>query len=114
MKSIAIVCVDDNEGILQSLGEQLGRIFGETCDVELAASGQEALDLCNELSAEGIEIPVIISDQLMPGMRGDELLGILHTRYPQTLLVMLTGQSDVQAVTNAVNTANLYRFIPKP
>ena len=73
MKRAAIICVDDNLGILSSLGEQLRRAFSDNYDIELAADGEEALELCTELTDEGINIPVIISDQQMPGMQGDQL-----------------------------------------
>ncbi len=47
-------------------------------------------------------------------MKGDELLIQIHERYPQALKIFLTGQADAHAVGNAVNCANLYRYIPKP
>ena len=114
MKHAAIICVDDNPGILSSLGEQLRREFLDAYEIELATDAEEALELCAELTAEGIEIPVVISDQQMPGIQGDQFLAILHAQYPQTLTIMLTGQNDMAAVSNAVNAASLYRFIPKP
>lgn len=114
MNNAAIICVDDNPGILRSLGEQLRREFSYAYEIELAADGEEALELCAELTAEGIDIPIVISDQQMPGIPGDQFLALLHAQYPKTLTIMLTGQSDMAAVSNAINTANLYRFIPKP
>jgi diguanylate cyclase (GGDEF)-like protein len=114
MKNAAIICVDDHLGILSSLGEQLRREFYDDYEIELVTDGEEALELCAELTAEGIDIPVVISDQQMPGIQGDQFLALLHAQYPQTLTIMLTGQSNMAAVSNAVNAANLYRFIPKP
>ena len=114
MSTSAIICVDDDLGILSSLEEQLSRNFGNECEIELASSAGEALQVCAELVDEGVEVPVLISDQQMPGIQGDELLIQIHCRYPQTLTIMLTGHSNVEAVSNAVNAANLYRFIPKP
>jgi diguanylate cyclase (GGDEF)-like protein/PAS domain S-box-containing protein len=110
----AIVCVDDESDILKSLGDQLKRNFGRHYNVELAKSGEEALVLCAELTAEGIAIPLIISDQNMQGMEGDALLIQLHSLYPKTLKIMLTGQADANAVGNVVNAAALYRYIRKP
>jgi len=114
MTRAAIVCVDDEEVILSSLGEQLKRSFGKEYDIELAASGKEALLLCAELIAEGIDIPLIISDQIMPGMPGDELLVQLHLQYPKTLKILLTGQATADSVGRIVNAAALYRYITKP
>jgi diguanylate cyclase (GGDEF)-like protein/PAS domain S-box-containing protein len=110
----AIICVDDEWNILRSLGEQLRRSFGEDYDIELVNYGEDALSLCEELTAEGINIPLIISDQNMQGMKGDALLIQLHTLYPKTLKIMLTGQADVDSVGNVVNAASLYRYIRKP
>jgi diguanylate cyclase (GGDEF)-like protein/PAS domain S-box-containing protein len=114
MTRVAIVCIDDEEVILSSLGEQLKRSFGKDYDIELAASGKEALLLCAEIVAEGIEIPLIISDQIMPGMQGDELLVQLHSLYPKTLKILLTGQATADSVGRIVNAAALYRYITKP
>ena len=114
MSTLAIVCVDDEPFVLESIKEQLKRRLGDVYYIEVAESGEEALEIVADLQAEKIEIPLIISDQIMPGMRGDELLIQLHIQYPQILKIMLTGQASVEAVGNAVNAANLYRYIAKP
>jgi len=114
MSTSAILCVDDELVVLESLKEQLKRSLGHGYTIEIAQSGEEALEIIDELRAEGLEIALIISDQIMPGMKGDELLVRLHTRFPQMLKVLLTGQANVEAVGNAVNAANLYRYIAKP
>ena len=110
----ALVCVDDDLRMLQSLREQLVRGLGDGCTIELASSGEEALQLLADLAAEGIEVPLLISDHIMPGMRGTELLTRAHRIYPQMLTILLTGQADVDAVAQAVNRANLYRLLTKP
>jgi len=61
-----------------------------------------------------MEIPLLISDHIMPTMKGDELLIKIHEQYPKTLKILLTGQANIEAVGNAVNHANLYRYISKP
>lgn len=110
----AIICVDDEAVILSSLGEQLKRSFGKTYDIELVNSGVEAIVLCAELMADSINIPLIICDQIMPEMAGDELLIELHSLYPDTMKILLTGQSDADAVGNLVNASALYRYVTKP
>jgi diguanylate cyclase (GGDEF)-like protein len=114
MSKLAIICVDDDELVLNSLGEQLNRNFGQDYAIEIASSGEEALDLLAELETDGIEIPLIISDQIMPRMKGDELLTRIHALYPKPLKIMLTGQVNTEAIVNTVNAANLYRYISKP
>ena len=110
----AIICVDDDEIILNSLGEQLKRHIGKNYEIELASSGQEALELARELTAEKINIALVISDQIMPQMSGDEFLIKFHAIYPKTLKILLTGQSEVNSVRKIVNVASLYRYINKP
>src|SRR5919199_5726716 len=114
MNNLLILCVDDETVILDSLTEQLKRILGNNYEIEAAESGEEALEILEELQEDGLEIALIISDQIMPGMKGDELLIKIHAQYPKILKIMLTGQADAQAVGNAVNAANLYRYIAKP
>lgn len=110
----AIVCIDDEPLILKSLGEQLKRSFGQKYDLELANSGAEAIELCEELTSEQIDIALVICDQIMPEITGDRLLIKLHSLYPKTLKILLTGQADVDAVGNLVNASALYRYITKP
>lgn len=114
MNRSTIICVDNEGVILNSLGEQLKRHFGDKYDIELAQKGSEVIELCDELTQEGIEIPVIISDQIMPEISGDKLLIKVHHRYPKTLKILLTGQADAVSVGNIVNVGALYRFLSKP
>jgi DNA-binding NtrC family response regulator len=113
MKTI-ILCVDDDKTVLTALRTLLSNTIGATCRVEIAESGQEALEICEELAAEGNEPTAVISDFIMPQMRGDELLVRLHGLYPNMVKIMLTGQSDFAGVRRVINEANLYRFIDKP
>ncbi|OQY59683.1 MAG: hypothetical protein B6245_05255 [Desulfobacteraceae bacterium 4572_88] len=114
MKKPVILCVDDEIVILTSLRDQLIYHLGNDYTIEIAESGEEALEALGEFLEEGIEVPLIITDQIMPGMKGDEMLIKIHSRYPHALKIFLTGQADANAVGNAVNRANLYRYISKP
>ena len=114
MNELAILLVDDEPFLLESLAEELERHFGGDYQIEAAESGEEALDIIEELHEDGIEIAIVISDQVMPGLKGDELLSQIHLQYPNILKIMLTGQAEVDAVGNAVNSANLYRYLTKP
>jgi two-component system sensor histidine kinase/response regulator len=73
LKKIALLCVDDEELILHSLKSELANFDGRKYDIELAESGPEALEIFDELLNDGYDIPVVISDYIMPGMKGDEL-----------------------------------------
>lgn len=114
MENAVILCVDDERVVLNGLQSQLSRDFGNDYILEFAESGEEALELIEEFLADGSVIPVVISDQLMPGLKGHELLAKIHQASPHTHKILLTGQSDVTAITEAVNHANLYRYITKP
>ena len=109
-----ILCVDDESIILDSLNFLFRNSFEDKYSVEFAESGSEALELIEELLEENREIAIIVSDYLMPGMKGDEFLINVHKMLPNTKKILLTGQADFKAVTNTINSANLYRFISKP
>src|SRR5262249_27936603 len=109
-----IICVDDEEGILTALRQQLGARFGNECEIEVAQSAKDALELVDELERDGEALAVMIADQIMPGMKGVELLEEVHKRSPGTTKILLTGQAGVVAVVAAINRAGLNRYIPKP
>ncbi len=110
----AILCVDDEAIILTSLKEQLRRRFGERYLYETASSAQEAWEVIDELCTEHIDILVIVSDWLMPGIKGDEFLAQVHRRYPKIVTVLLTGQADEASIERARREANLYACVHKP
>lgn len=114
MSKCVILCVDDEQMVLKSLEGQLMRGFGNEYAIELAESGEEALELMDELSGDGYRTLVIVSDWLMPEMKGDEFLVQAHHKFPNVLKIMLTGQADPAAIERSRNEANLYRQIDKP
>ncbi len=114
MNTAVILCVDDEDIVLRSLQRELNESLGQEYLIETAEGGEDALELFQELRTEGYDVPVVISDHIMPGMKGDELLQHIHQISPKTLNIMLTGQADLMAVTNAVNRANLYQYVAKP
>jgi len=109
-----IVCVDDEEGVLRVLRAQLGARFGHECQIATARSGDEAVALFDELTREGEQIALVIADQIMPGMKGVELLEIVDRRMPATTKILLTGQAGLDAVIEAINRAHLNHYIGKP
>ncbi|MSP60039.1 MAG: diguanylate cyclase [Myxococcales bacterium] len=109
-----ILCVDDEEGILTALRQQLGVRFGKECEISVAQSAKDALELVDELEREGEPLALVIADQIMPGMKGVELLEEINRRSPSTTKILLTGQAGLDAVVAAINRAGLNRYIPKP
>ncbi|MBD0392343.1 MAG: response regulator [Microcoleus sp. C1-bin4] len=114
MSKSAILCVDDEVGVLESLEIELQQAFNGKYLCEFAESAVEALEIIEELCEAEVKILVIVSDWLMPGMKGDELLIKIHQKYPQIVTVMLTGQADKEAIERTKLEANLHAFIQKP
>ncbi|WP_235107759.1 response regulator [Acaryochloris sp. 'Moss Beach'] len=109
-----ILCVDDESTVLESLKIELRKSIGQDCAIETAQGGEEALEIVDELLEDEYEVAVVISDYIMPGMKGDQVLQRIHEKSPETITVMLTGQADVDAIAHAVTHADLYRYIAKP
>jgi DNA-binding NtrC family response regulator len=114
MCETAIFCVDDEPSILKSLKEQLQRCFGSQYIYEVAESVEEAWDVIDELAEDNIKVLLIISDWLMPDVKGDVFLAEVHQRFPDVVTVMLTGQADEAAIERARQQANLYACMHKP
>ena len=114
MSESAILCVDDEVIILESLKEQLKRQFGARFIYEVAESAAEAWEVIEELQEEDVKVIAIVSDWLMPGTKGDEFLIQIHQRFPNLITVMLTGQADEAAIERAKQEANLHACLHKP
>ena len=83
--------------------------FDSEYNVLLAESGKEALKVLEEN-----EIQVLVSDQNMPGMTGNELLEIVTSNYPDIMRFMITAYTDYETVVEAINKGHLYGFFNKP
>lgn len=109
-----ILCVDDEVVVLNSLKIELKKEFEEAYLYEMAESADEAMEIIDEFQEKKFNILVIVSDWLMPGIKGDEFLIRVHEKYPNIIKVMLTGQADETAIERAVNQANLHACLYKP
>jgi diguanylate cyclase (GGDEF)-like protein len=106
MDSANILLVDDEVSVLEGYRRRLRKQFR----LDTAISGQEAIEmLCNNPP-----YAVIISDMRMPNMSGLELLARARELSPDTVRIMLTGNSDQQTVVDAVNQGEVYKFLSKP
>ena len=114
MSKPIILCVDDEKVVLKSLKTQLKSAFGNAYVYEMAESAADALELIDELNDNEISLILILSDWLMPGMKGDEFLVRVHQKFPNIVKIMLTGQADEAAVNRAFDEANLHRCLQKP
>ncbi|MDD2542534.1 MAG: response regulator [Desulfuromonadaceae bacterium] len=102
-----VLFVDDEQPILNALG----RIYLERDDVRcmFAASGQEGLKIM-----EQEEVWVVVSDYLMPSMRGIEFLSKVKNHWPHTVRIMMTAFADLSIAIDAINKSEAFRFITKP
>jgi len=106
MNKHSILCVDDEQNILNSL-RRLFRKEGYT--ILTALSGKDGLEILRRNPVD-----LMISDQRMPGMTGVELLKEARKISQRTIRIILSGYTDVDSITSAVNEGNVYKFILKP
>ena len=104
---VQILFVDDDENILRSLKRL---VIDEDLGVITANSGEKAL----EILKENDNIGVIISDQRMPEMKGVDFLEKAKEIKPDSLRILLTGYSDINAAIDSINRGGTYRYITKP
>lgn len=109
-----IICVDDEISVLETLKEQLQSCFFESHEIEIADSAENALVLIDEIIEYGETIELIISDQVMPGMKGDKFLEIVHSKLPDAIKILLTGQAGLDSAIYAINYGGLSRYVEKP
>ncbi len=110
----AILCVDDEEFVLTALSQELKHNFKDEFIIELAQNAEDALEILDELENDGIKTMVIISDWLMPGMKGDDFLIESHKRFPKVIKFLLTGMASDEAIQNAQEHAELKGTFLKP
>lgn len=108
------ICVDDEVSVLETLREQLRMHFGDSHEIEVANSAEEGLELIHEVESSGGLIEVIISDQVMPGMKGDHFLAEVHETHPDAIKILLTGQAGLDNAIHAINHGGLNRYVEKP
>lgn len=101
-----ILLVDDEPSICSALNRTFRK---NKFDVYEANSAKQALQILKHN-----KIDVVLSDQRMPGMSGTELLSIVKDTYPTVGRIILSGYSDYQCLLDAINDAQISRFLPKP
>jgi len=101
-----LLLVDDESNILSALVRLLRQ---DGYRILRAQGGQEGLKI---LAAQSVG--VIVSDQRMPEMTGVEFLSQVRERHPETVRIVLSGYTDLNSITDAINQGAVYKFLTKP
>jgi response regulator RpfG family c-di-GMP phosphodiesterase len=104
-EKIKVLYVDDEENNLTAFKANFRRLY----DIFTATSAQEGKNILKEQ-----KIHIIITDQRMPGITGVEFLESIIPEFPEPIRILLTGYADIEAVINAINKGQIYRYITKP
>jgi DNA-binding NtrC family response regulator len=104
-KDIHILYVDDEQNNLTAFKATFRRDFQVFTAIS-AEEGKKILD--NEV------VHILITDQRMPVMTGVEFLESILDKYPDMIRILLTGYTDIEAVIDAINKGQVYRYITKP
>jgi response regulator RpfG family c-di-GMP phosphodiesterase len=103
---LKMLIVDDEPQILESLCQ----LFETDFTVLTAKSGEEALNVVMQTP----DLALVISDQRMPSMKGVDLLKQVKEMLPDTMRILLTGYTDLDAVLESVNLGEIFRYVRKP
>jgi putative two-component system response regulator len=101
-----VLFVDDEEYVLNAVERMF---IGSPWRILRAASAEEALLIIGRE-----EISVLVSDNLMPGIKGVELLSRVKSIAPDTVRILLTGHADIPTAIDAINRGEVFRFVEKP
>lgn len=100
-----LMIVDDEPANVRALE----RVFANDYEVITARSAAEALELLQKH-----DVAVLITDQRMPEMTGIELLKRSVSLRPRMVRIILTGYSDIEALVEAINSGQVYKYVTKP
>ena len=101
-----VLIVDDEAGILSAMRRLLRHDGYRIFTVGSAREGFEVL--------ARHEVQVILSDQRMPEMNGTEFLSRARDLYPDTIRIVLSGYTDLESISGAINRGAIYKFLTKP
>jgi len=110
----ALLVVDDDPQVLAAVRRDLRSKYREKYTILSAASGQEALATVSELKARGDSLAMIVTDERMPEIPGNEVLTRSLDVYPLARRVLLTGYADMDAAVKAINQAHVHHYLSKP
>lgn len=103
--SVRVLYIDDEENNLQAFRASFRRQY----EIYTASSATEGLKIL-----ENIDIHVVIADQKMPNITGVEFFKTISHTHPDPVRILLTGYTDIEALADAINHGDVYRYITKP
>lgn len=104
-EKIRILYIDDEVNNLNAFKANFRRSY----EIYTATNTLEA-----RKTLQSIPIHIILADQRMPGTTGVEFFNAIKQNYPDPIRILLTGYTDVEALIDAINKGQIYRFIRKP
>ena len=104
-EKISVLYIDDESNNLLSFQATFRRKY----KVHTATSAAEGMGILNTE-----DIHVIIADQRMPHSTGVEFFNIVRKAFPRPIRMLLTGYTDAEAIVDAINKGEIYRYIRKP
>lgn len=103
--NVRVLYIDDEENNLQAFKASFRRQY----EIYTALSAAEGLKIL-----ENVSVQVILADQKMPGTTGVEFFKSITDTYPDPIRILLTGYTDIEALADAINHGDIYRYITKP
>ncbi len=103
--NVKVLYIDDEENNLQAFKASFRRQY----EIYTAISAAEGLKIL-----ENVPIHVIIADQKMPNTTGVEFFKSIIHSHPDPIRILLTGYTDIEALADAINHGDIYRYITKP
>ena len=105
VQSIKILYIDDEENNLQAFKAAFRRMY----EIYTAISAADGLKIL-----QSVNIHVVIADQKMPNTTGVEFFQSISETFPDPIRILLTGYTDIEALADAINHGDVYRYITKP
>ena len=104
-EQFSLLVVDDDVDILNLVNLDMK----EEYEVHAAFSVSQAMDILKRN-----EIHIAVCDERLKGESGSELLAVIKDQYPEVVRILISGYNDTTAIMNAINKANVFKFIMKP
>ena len=104
-QSVRVLYIDDEENNLQAFKASFRRQY----EIYTANSAAEGLEIL-----QNVNVQVIIADQKMPNTTGVEFFKSITETFPDPIRILLTGYTDIEALADAINHGDIYRYITKP